>query len=376
MTSIRVQERTSIDEVLTWRIAQCDAITVSRRSGFEPGAQGLALAALASVRPGRDAPCLDCDFEEPETLDDLESTFFGSAVGFALPRLISDIQFQNTPASPEFKRRLGELYKLRRGILGSGRSKAIICADPVFPVPPCLTPEGTQAVSFPTPSVFSSLLNAEVQSIGFRRALASTGESSVVSFVYESLRNSWEHGISLDVHRRARSTRALIIEKIVLQKSDLASRQISAELKDYLVRIVEANRDDLGLGVICLSIADQGDGIQATLPAKTDCPDETHAERLLRAFIPGESRKPAGVVQRGLGLPNIISAAHGLQALLRVASGDLVASQDFSFGEDKYPDLKLDSIRQLSDNALRGTCISLFIPEFAIDLDQRSLFSR
>jgi len=212
--------------------------------------------------------------------------------------------------------------------------------------------------------------------MGFRHMLASTGESDVISFVYESLRNSWEHGISLDPPRRARSTRALIIEKIVLQKTDLASRQLSPELKDYLARIVEANHDDLGLGVICFSVADQGDGIQATLPAKTDYPNETRAERLARAFVPGESRKPAGVVKRGLGLANIISAAHSLQALLRISSGDLVASQDFSYGEDKYPQLKLDSIRQLPDMAPRGTCISIFIPEFAFDLDQHSLFPR
>lgn len=376
MTSIRVQERTSIDEVLEWELAQCDAISVSRRSGFEPGAQGLALSALASVRPGQDAPSLQCDFEEPRTLDDLESTFFGSAVGFALPRLLSSVEFNNTAASVGFKRLLGELYKARRGILGSGRSKAIVCADPVFPFAPCFATDAAPATPFPTPSAFSSLLNTEVEKMGFRRMLGSTAESSIVSFVYESLRNSWEHGISLDGHRRARSTRALIIEKIVLQKSDLTSRQISPELKDYLERIVEANRDELGLGVICFSVADQGDGIQATLPADAENRGETPAQRLARAFIPGQSRKPAGVVQRGLGLPNIILAAHSLQALLRVTSGDLVASQDFSYGEDKYPQFRLDSIRQLSDKAPRGTSVSLFIPEFAFDLDQRSLFAR
>ncbi|WP_081079331.1 hypothetical protein [Burkholderia cepacia] len=376
MTSIRVQEKTSIDDVLAWRIAQCDAISVSRRSGFEPGAQGLALAALASVRPGQDAPSLECDFEEPGTLDDLESTFFGSAVGFALPRLLPDIRFQRAPASLGFKRMLAELYKVRRGSLGSGRSRAIVCADPVFPVPPCLASEASTTTSFPTPSTFSALLNAEVENMGFRRLLGSTGESAIVSFVYEALRNSWEHGISLEPHRRARSTRALIIEKIVLQRADLASRQISPELKDYLARIVDANRDELGLGVMCFSVADQGDSIQATLTVNAEDPDETRAARLARAFIPGQSRKPAGVVQRGLGLPNILSAAHSLQALLRITSGDLVATQDFSHGDDKYPQFKLDSIHQMPDKAPRGTCVSLFIPEFAFDLDQRSLFTR
>ncbi|MCT7307124.1 hypothetical protein [Ralstonia wenshanensis] len=212
--------------------------------------------------------------------------------------------------------------------------------------------------------------------MGFRRLLGSTAESSVVSFVYESLRNSWEHGISLDPHRGARSTRALIIEKIVLQQAeDLASRQISPELKDYLTRVAEANRGELGLGVICLSVADQGNGIQATLPISPDHAGETDTERLARAFIPGESRKATGVVQRGLGLPNIVAAAHNLQALLRITSGNLVASQDFSHDDDKYPQLKLDSIRRLQDGASRGTCVSLYVPEFALSPDQRSLFA-
>jgi hypothetical protein len=230
--------------------------------------------------------------------------------------------------------------------------------------------------SFPSPSTFAHLLNSEVRSMGFRRALASSEESSIVSFIYEAFRNSWEHGRSSDASRRARSTRALIIEKIVLQSGDLESRHLSDDLKSYLDRVAESNKGGLGLGVICFSIADQGDGIQTTLPLKDGAQHETPIERLARAFIAGESRKPVGIVQRGLGLPNVVSAAHSLQALMRVASGNLTAEQDFSLSEDKYPRLNLKSIKQLSDDVSCGTCMTLFVPEFAFDLDQRSLFTR
>jgi hypothetical protein len=376
MTSIRVQERTSVDDVLAWQLASCEMIRMSRRSGFEPGAQGLALSSLAALRPGHQAPVLECEFEEPTNIAELESTLLGSAFGFALARLTSRIQFAGRAATVRFKPLLGELYKTRNGVLGAGSSRSIVCPDPVFPLPPALAQAGTVPPPefFPAPSAFTALLNSIVEAMGFRRLLASTEESSIVSFVYEALRNSWEHGLSVDASRRARSTRALIVEKVVLQGSTLTNRHLSDELKQYLERIVEANRRELGLGVICLTVSDQGDGIQATLPCKENLAEETPAQRLARAFLPGESRKPTGVVMRGLGLPSVVSAAHNLQALMRITSGNLIVGQDFSVGEDKYPRLNFDTMRQLPDDFVCGTCVSIFVPEFAFDLDQRSLF--
>jgi len=378
MISIRVQERTSIDDVLAWSLASCDVFRVSRRSSFEPGVQGLALSTLASLRPGRRTPILDCEFPEPKDLAELESTLLSSAFGFAFVRIASQIHFLGSVSSEGFKPLLAALYKTRNGILGSGSSQAIVCPDPVFSLPPALAQAASmQPVdSFPPPSAFTFLLNTIVESMGFRRLLGSNQESSIVAFVYEALRNSLEHGLAVDAARRARSTRALIIEKIVVQKDGLANRRLSAELKQYLERIVESNKSGLGLGVICLTVADQGDGIQSTLPSDPEQPEETPDERLARAFLPGESRKPVGVVQRGLGLPSVISASHNLQALMRVSSGNLCASQDYSIGEDKYPKLEFNAINKLPDSFVSGTCISIFLPEFSVDLDQRSLFPR
>lgn len=374
MSTVRVQERTAIDDVISWRLASCESLRLSRRSSFEPGAQGLALAALAAVKPRESEMLLECEFSEPDDVQELSTTLFAGAFGFAIARLVRRIEFSGKAASPKFKELLSQYYKQCDGVLGVGSSCSVVCPDPVFALPPALMSAGGQDLvdSFPPPSAFHALLNAIVERMGFRRLLASSEEASIVSFVYEALRNSLEHGISSDLARRSRSTRALVVEKVVLG-SDLPSRHLSTELKDYLVRISEANERDLGLGVICLTVADQGDGIQATLPPQ---PDETAQERLARAFEQGESRKPVGLVSRGLGLPKVVSSAHHLQSLIRVTSGDLAVVQDFSTGENKYPQLNFQSMRQLPSGFVSGTCVSVFVPEFAFDLDQRSLFRR
>lgn len=375
MTRVRVSDRTSVDDVLGWRLSASDAIFIGKRSAFEAGAQGLALASLAAMPLGANDVSLECDFEEPRDWPALATTPLATAFGFALARRVRRISFGGTPASPSFKALLGVLYKHSGGVLGIGTSRSVVSADPVYSLPPVLTETGSQwgADSFPPPSAFASMLIRTVKEMGFGKLLASAEESGVVSFVYEALRNSLEHGVSVAQGRRARSTRALIVEKIVVQGPDVASRHLSPELKAYLERIYEANAKALGLGVACFTIADQGDGIQDTLPAKQD---ETPAARLARAFEAGESRKPSGIVSRGLGLPNVVSAAHRLQALIRVTSGNLDVGQDFSTGEHKYPKMDFRGIRTLPADFVCGTCISVFVPEYSVDLDQRSLFQR
>jgi hypothetical protein len=331
----------------------------------------LALAALASMNLGAKAPTLACDFEEPQSESTFDETLFASAFGTALSRLVQRIDFQGSTSSEGFKVLLASTYKAREGIFGSGNSVAVVCPDHVFSVPPALVRLSAGTDEYPPPSAFQLLLSRLVQHMGFKRLLGSSEEKSVIAFIYETLRNSLEHGITADPVRRRRSTRALIVEKLVLQ-GDISQRQISPDLKAYLERIVEYHRDDLGLGVVCLTVADQGDGIQTTLPAKVD---ESPAQRLARAFEPGESRKPAGIVSRGLGLPSVVASAHKLQALVRITSGSLQVAQDFSLFYDKYPRLNFDSVRQLPEETRRGTSVSIFFPELGFNIDQRPLFS-
>ena len=333
----------------------------------------MALSALASVRPGESALALDCDFNEPTSADELFQTPLASAFGFSLTRLARHTYFLGRAASASFPSLMGDYYKAKRGLFGAGLSYSAICADPVFPLPPALgmPSEKSTPPLFPPPSAFDRFLQKTARDLGFRRALASHESIGITSFVYEAVRNSFEHGITNDPARKKRSTRAIIVEKIVLQNIQTPTTRFSPELNDYVERIREAHQDDLGLGILCLTVADQGDGIQATLPAKAN---ETDQQRLARAFQPGESRKPHGIVSRGLGLPNIVSAAHHLRALVRITSRNLVVGQDFSLAASKYPAMDFQTVRSLPANCMCGTCISVFVPEYAFNVDQASLF--
>lgn len=378
MTSIRISERASAEDVLSWDVPACSTIRIAKRASFEPGAQGLALALLGCLPSGEGGVVVECDYAEPSAPAEIVNTIFSSAFGFSLARLARRIYFDGKASSPEFKLLLSKTYKGAGGVLGIGTSRSAVCADPVFPVPPSLFTKSPSDIAlgvdpFPAPSVFSAFLNAILKEMGFRSILRSNEEAGIVSFVYEALRNSWEHGRSRDPVLRARGTRALIVEKLVMQGGDLAGRRLSAELKDYAQRISEAHGGGLGLGVVCLTVADQGNGIANTLPPYDT---ETSTERLIRAFKPGESRKPASVVQRGLGLPKLVTSAHQLQALLRVSSAGLTIGQDFSLYGSKYPVLDLEGVREVPNAAGAGTAVSIYLPEFAFDLDQSPLFGR
>lgn len=371
MATIRIQERTSVEDVIAWRTATCDIFYMTRASGFEAGVHGLALAALASCTPATTSLTLICEFDEPRTTDELQDTLIGSAFGFALIRLVKKIQFsKGTPASDNFKQLLGELFKSGSGEFGTGKSRYLICPDPIYPVPLALMEQGgaMNRDYFPSPSLFSYRLTQMVKAMGFKHLLSSTGESSIVSFVYETLMNSWEHGLPAEKNRRARSTRALIVEKLVIQSKEIDSRYLSHQLKHYLKRIAE---NDISLGVICFTIADQGEGIQTTLPPVAG---ETSPHRFARAFERGESRKARGLVARGLGLPNVVTAAHNLQALVRITSGNLLLEQDFSLGENKYPVLNFEATKEIPNGFQCGTCLSIFLPEYGVNLDQGNLF--
>jgi hypothetical protein len=143
MKTIRISERTSLDDVFGWRLASCEVVRITRRSSFEPGAQGLAVSLLAALRQGERSPVLECEFDEPQEPSEIEGTLLGGAFGFALVRLAERVQFGTGVASIDFKRRLSALYKARDGILGIGTVRSMVCPDPVFSLPPALAAEAS-----------------------------------------------------------------------------------------------------------------------------------------------------------------------------------------------------------------------------------------
>lgn len=189
MATLRITERTSADDVLAWDLSRCESIRISKRSGFESGAQGLAVAGLASLEPGKNEVSLECEFDEPGDWPELITTPLASAFGFALARRVKRITFSGKPASSTFKAQLGQLYKQTGGVLGVGTSRAVVCADPVYPLPPSLLESNNPGGSdtYPPPSAFAAMLSRITQEMGFSQLLASTEEASLVAVVTGAL---------------------------------------------------------------------------------------------------------------------------------------------------------------------------------------------
>lgn len=373
MTTLRISERTSLDDVLNWRLLETGQIHIAKSADFEFGAQGVALSSLRSLLNRSAELEVLCDFPEPKTVDDCQRSVFGSAFGFSLARLAKNISFESfgKPASSNFKSLLAAYYRESRGCLGIGTHVSMVSADPSFPVPPILVPRSSLESAIPAPSNFGAVLTSLAKRIGLHGILQSRVESDVLTFIYEGFRNSVEHGIPEDPHMRARSTRGVLIEKLIMRADELEGRDLSSEVKDYLSRISELAKQK-SVVVACISVSDQGDGIYATLP-RAD-PNESDPERFARAFNQGESRKPLGVLHRGLGLPNIVGAAARLQSLIRIRSGEQGVSQDFSSYEGKYPALGFGDTGSRLHQIQLGTCVSVFLPLLQQNPDQPDLF--
>jgi hypothetical protein len=371
---IKLTSKISIDDIRDWSFNGTTIIEANKNSSFEIGALGPALSFISGFNRSTHKIIVECDHDEPTNTAELEQTIFNTAFGFSLSRIASSITFNNIPASKEFKPLLGATYNIKHGVLGDGKSSSLVCIDPKYPTPPFLVDlyEIEAHSDFPAPSAFATAVKRVTSDLGFTNLLRSNSETPIVSYIYELLRNTLEHGIQSDP--LFRSTRALIFEKIILRGTDISSRRIPNEIKDFLSRrIAIANESgDKGLGVLCITVADQGHGIQSTLPPERK--EESSEEVFFRAFKEGESRKPKGLINRGLGLANVITATHQLSGLFYIQSGNLFCIQDFAEDTEKYPRINKENIKKFQSKGQFGTSVSIYIPEYSFDVDQRTLF--
>lgn len=374
MTIQNIGENCTTAAVRAWDMADIAGFRITKNSGFEPGAQGVALSKLANHRKGN--LLVDCTFSEPKTAEEFESSLLGGPFGISLLRHASRLTFGADRAAPSEKlnENLTRFYRARGGLLGRGQSCALVCVDPVFRIPAKLKALARhEDREFPIDQTgFRKLLESMGDLLGFSRFMRSATEFPLNSFIFESFVNSQEHGQSTTNNVARQGVRALFMEKVVVSKTTKHD-QLSEELRGYIDRSTEAAKDKLGLGLVCVTIADQGDGIQWTLPP--DAPGESPASRFERAFLPGVTRKPQGEVKRGLGLSHALSAAHRMRARIEIHSSGVRFLQDFSLEEFPYPKLDPRGITQDSSIDGCGTTISIWVPEFD-DLDQPDLFER
>jgi hypothetical protein len=221
------------------------------------------------------------------------------------------------------------------GELGDGRRRYIVFRDPDYSVPHCLRHSSTK--SFPIPSEFESLVRKICLKLtGEGTAGLPLSESSLITFLYETVRNSHEHGRYDAMGRLVAGIRGVIAEKYIFETAESAfeRKDLPMPIKTYLshvwpVRVgrqrATGTRKKL---LLSFTVSDFGQGIQNTL---SPVEGETPWGRLNRAFAPGESRKPVGNdLNRGLGLAKVWRAASRLKAFLFVCSADLIGYRDFS----------------------------------------------
>lgn len=362
-------------EVRAWDMSTIDGFRLTKSSSFEPGALGLALSRLAAHKKG--ALVVQCAFQEPAIPEEFEASLLGSPFGISLIRHAKQITFgvEHTSASSALNENLTRFYRQRDGLLGKGQSCALVCVDPGYKVPARLRAFARyEDRDFPVDqSGFRQLLSSMAAVLGFSSFLSSATESALNSFIFECFVNSQEHGQSTSNAVARQGVRALLMEKVVISKTTKHD-QLSQELQEYIARCSEAVNGKLGLGLVCLTIADQGDGIQNTLPSESS--EEGATARFARAFLPGVTRKPQGEIKRGLGLSHALSAAHRMRARIEIHSSGVHFLQDFSLGESEYPSLDIKGLSEDKASLGSGTTVSIWVPEFASGLDQPDLFDR
>lgn len=110
--NINISEKCTVDEVRAWDMAVIRGFRLTRGSGFEPGAQGLALAKLASHVKGELE--VQCSFAEPETAQEFESTLLCGAFGISLIRHAKQVTFGSghAPASEKLSENLARFYRM------------------------------------------------------------------------------------------------------------------------------------------------------------------------------------------------------------------------------------------------------------------------
>ncbi|MES2948514.1 MAG: hypothetical protein V4858_08225 [Pseudomonadota bacterium] len=370
-----IVENCTIDDVRSWDMSVINGFRLTRSSGFEPGAQGLALAKLATHKKGE--LVMQCAFPEPVSAEEFEACLLGGPFGISLIRHSKEKSFgqESKAASKTFDENLAHFYLQRGGLLGKGQNCALVCVDPGHKLPTKLKAYAkNEDKDFPLDeSDFRQLLTSMTVAMGFRSFLNSSTESPLNSFVFECFVNSQEHGQSSKNKVARQGVRALLIEKVVVGTTTKLDK-LSKGLREYISRTTESPEGKLGLGLVCLTVADQGDGIQVTLPAAS--PDESARDRFARAFVREVTRKPQGAIKRGLGLSHALSAAHKMRARIEIHSSGIHYVQDFSFGESPYPQLDRNAV--VEDDLTRGcgTSISIWVPEYAPGLDQPDLFDR
>ena len=203
--------------------------------------------------------------------------------------------------------------------------------------------------------------------------MASSIDEPIVTFIYESALNSFEHG-RIDEHEKLiNGVRGFVVEKLQFAKSEAIEKRHGFPdlIKQYLKAIwpdLEGSRYQC----ISLTVTDLGKGIHNTLES---IEKESDWQKLNRAFTEGATRKsPAADTRRGLGLPKVLESCQHLRAFLFVASSNLLGYRDFSKDTPQEGKGILIPWPTLGDYKNVGTTLTILFPLTQGHMLQPNLF--
>ncbi len=327
---IRLNDGVSTDDISNWgRGSESLLLRATRNSKFATFCEGVALGKVSELGKNANHFKLFTTFHifpsgETFVASDLGilGGLFGLSVVFAGASVID-------PTGSELRTQLlGELWNRVQdadGLVGDAKKRCIVFRDPDYSIPKCLR-EGDRN-SFPHPQLFKTVMKRIGAEIGTDENFGlSLTEDDVITFLYEAARNSHEHARE-DLQRRAiHGIRGITVEKYIFgSSSEIERADIPPLVRKYFRQALDVSRRKIFLA---FSVTDLGPGIQNTLPV---LPSESAWDRLNRAFMPGQSRKPTGNdINRGLGLKKMLDSARRLRAFVFVRSAELVGYLDFS----------------------------------------------
>lgn len=376
--TMRIPRDLSLGDLNAWAAEEGDVLTlqIHKRSGFSLFSEGPAIGKLYELCRAGIEIHVECLFEVPDLRQRRPSSvklgLFNQPFGFAL--LLEASRVRDRRGDDIRERLLAELWREfqeARGFIGDGRRSFVLARDPDVPIPPCLRHGDRRA--FPYPRAFKQLLVQAGQAMGAESFGQIDTDLRLVTFMYEALRNSFDHARGGLDDRALSGLRGMVIEKIrSLSVDELSRRQnVPAAVGEYVAHVWPSDAQQCTF--MALTVFDVGPGIHHTLPARRE---EAAWRRLQRAFQHGESRKPSGIdITRGEGLPNLMEACHAsneAQAFLFVRTAELTGYRDFSLGPDSAA-AELQQWQAASPGPV-GTSLSLLWPILPSTARQQPLF--
>jgi len=363
---INISKNTSVENIKDWKLEN-SCFRISRSSSFALFAEEFAMGKLNSIIKQK----IWIEFTYDPLKDDLEE-FVRSFFCLNLIWNAEQIIYDEIDIKLKLVEHIWKIITENRGLVGSGKLHNIISRDPDYSIPNIL--RDSEATSFPHFDTFKRVFKSSgVSILGEGIFYGSRTENDVVSYLYESTKNSFEHGRTDNDGYSLNGFRGVSIRKIILNLNQLNIRSDIPEFfKKYISELVNNSKMSMespGTGkLISASVVDTGIGIHKTLPKLVE--DESEIEILVRSFKEGETRKPSSsAIEPGHGLSNIVNASQYLDAYLLVMSGKYIGGFDFS-----KKDTVISSSRFKETSRDQGTSLTIIWPPKKGGGDQIPLF--